>query len=412
MAIKGLETTSDIRQVPETWAVIPARGGSKAVPDKNIRLLAGRPLLTHDVEAALRAGSVQRVIVSTDSPRIAAIARDAGAEIVWRPPEISGDTASSETALLHVLDHLGQTERRHPQQLAFLQCTSPFTAAEDIDGCVRRLVEAEADTVVAVTPFHYFVWRADAAGDAVGVNHDKTFRQRRQDREPQYIETGAVYVMRTAGFLAHRHRFFGRTAMYVMPEERVFEIDEALDFELAEARVELLQRCRRQALLPWPPAALVMDFDGVFTDDRVLVHQDGTESVACHRGDGLGLERLRAAGLPMVVISKERNPVVRARCAKLGLECHHGVDAKLELLRGWLAERDLPAERTVYIGNDVNDLDCLRFVGCGVTPADAHPTARAAADVVLRACGGRGALRELADLLAPQLAGRPPEGAP
>ncbi len=155
--------------------------------------------------------------------------------------------------------------------------------------------------------------------------------------------------------------------------------------------------------LPARPAALVMDFDGVFTDNRVLVDQDGREAVRCDRSDGLGLERLRDLGLPLLVLSKERNPVVGARCAKLRLECLQGVDDKRPALERWCAERGLDLARVVYVGNDVNDLACFAAVGCAVAVADAHADALEAADVVLTKRGGRGALRELADLLAPGL---------
>jgi len=152
--------------------------------------------------------------------------------------------------------------------------------------------------------------------------------------------------------------------------------------------------------LPKPVTALVMDFDGVFTDNRVYVFQDGREAVACNRSDGLGLIRLRKLGLPMIVISTEENPVVSARCKKLGLSCRQGVDDKLMELKKWLAANRLDIRGVVYIGNDVNDLDCLNAVGCAVVPSDAWPEARAAADIVLRHPGGAGALRELCDLIA------------
>ncbi|HEX4351521.1 MAG TPA: HAD hydrolase family protein, partial [Polyangiales bacterium] len=238
---------------------------------------------------------------------------------------------------------------------------------------------------------------------AVGVNHDKRVRPRRQDREPEFIETGAVYAMRVAGFRAARHRFFGDTVMYEMPAERVCEIDESVDLEVAE--VLLRQRARGHALslLPRPIEALVMDFDGVLTDNRVWVDQDGRESVACSRGDGLGLELLRARGLPMLVLSKEKNSVVAARCRKLNLEYRQGIDAKLDVLRSFCRERAIALERTIYVGNDVNDLECLAAVGCGVAVADAHPIAKRQAGLVLQAPGGLGAVRELCDLILDQL---------
>lgn len=224
-----------------TIAIIPARGGSKGIPRKNLQPLAGKPLVAHTIEQARAAHTIDRILVSTDDAEIGAVAQHYGAEVLWRPAAISGDTASSEAALLHALDALQQSEGAAPELVAFLQCTSPLTQAADIDGAVHALLAEEADTALAVTPFHYFLWQQDEQGNAVGVNHDKAVRLLRQQRAPQYRETGAVYVMRTAGFRQAKHRFFGKTALYIMPAERCLEIDEPFDLQMAEW---LLQRQR------------------------------------------------------------------------------------------------------------------------------------------------------------------------
>lgn len=205
--------------------------------------------------------------------------------------------------------------------------------------------------------------------------------------------------MRTQGFLTARFRFFGRTAMHEIPVEHWQEIDEPVDFQIAEERMARLHRRDRAAGLPCPLRALVMDFDGVHTDDRVFVSTSGEEAVACSRADGMGIELLRKAGLAMTVISKERNAVVAARCAKLQIECTHGVEDKLPLMLEWLDQRGIAAAEAIYVGNDINDLACMAAVGCAIAPADAHPTALAQADVVLSSAGGKGALRELAEMI-------------
>lgn len=380
-------------------AVIPARGGSKGILRKNLRMVAGTALVARAVEQARQSAAVDRVIVSTDDPEIAALAEQHGAEIVMRPESISGDTATSESALVHVLDTLQEQEGRKPDVLVLIQCTSPLTTSADIDGTVRALLDEDADASLAVTPFHYYVWRPGPAGAAVGINHDPAVRRRRQDIEPQYLETGAAYAMRVPGFERARHRFFGKIAMYVMPHERCLEIDEPVDLEVAETLARAGGRDRMAAVLPRPIQAIVFDFDGVFTDNRVLVAQDGREAVWCHRGDGMGLAALKRSGLPLLVLSAEKNPVVQARCDKLGLSCLSGVADKRSVLAQWLAERGVDRAQVVYLGNDVNDLECLAMVGCGVVVADAHPLAKRAARLVLSERGGHGAIRELADLI-------------
>jgi CMP-N-acetylneuraminic acid synthetase len=219
-------------------AIIPARGGSQGLPRKNVLPLAGKPLVAWSIEAARAAREVHRVVVSTDDDEIARVSERFGAEVVRRPPAISGNEASSESALLHALEHLQATEGYRPELTIFLQCTSPLTAGADIDGTVHALREQAADTALAVVDFHYFVWRRDGA-DAVGVNHDKRVRMRRQEREPQFLEAGAVYVMKTEGFLAAKHRFFGTTALYSMPADRRLEIDDDVDLGVAEAMMAM-----------------------------------------------------------------------------------------------------------------------------------------------------------------------------
>lgn len=383
----------------ETLAVIPARGGSKGIPRKNARPVGGKPLVGWTVEAARAAERVDRVVVSTDDPEIAALSARYGAGVVPRPAEISGDLASSEAALRHALDHLRDTEGYAPERLVFLQCTSPLTAPEDIDGTIEALEREGADTALAVVPFHYFLWRRGDDGGGLGINHDKAVRLLRQQRAPEFLETGAVYVMKTAGFLEVGHRFFGKTALYEMPAERRWEVDDPIDMEIAEVLLRRGARASRRDTLPARLDCLVFDFDGVFTDNRVTVLEEGHEAVVCSRGDGMGIEMLRKAGWPMVVISKEPHPIVAARCAKLKIECFQGVEDKLTVLRDWLARDGHALERTLYVGNDVNDLPCLTAVGCPVVVADAHPEARQAARLILDNPGGQGALRELAELV-------------
>jgi len=152
-------------------------------------------------------------------------------------------------------------------------------------------------------------------------------------------------------------------------------------------------------VLPEKPLLLVLDFDGVMTDDRVYVGQDGAETVACTRGDGMGITLLRRAEFPVLVLSTEENPVVGARCRKLRIECRQGIPDKTLELGKILAERKAPAEGVVYVGNDVNDIGCLRLAGCGLAVADAHPLVKKAARAVLGCPGGKGAVREIAELI-------------
>lgn len=385
--------------VPSCLAVIPARGGSKGIPRKNLQRVGGLPLVARTSRAALAASTVTRVVVSTDDAEIAAVARVAGAEVVQRPAALGGDRASSESALVHVLEHLDDTEGYQPELLVFLQCTSPLTLPADIDGTVAALLREGADSAFTASPEHPHLWRRDGTGAAVGVNHDSAVRLPRQQVEPQFLETGAVYAVRAAAFRKLQHRFIGRVVLHEVPRSRAPEVDDPSDLDIVRALAARLDAQDRAARLPNPVGAIVFDFDGVHTDDSVLTFSDGTEAVLAKRGDGLGVERLRRSGIPAIVVSKERNPVVAARCRKLQLDVLQGVDDKLPALREWAGSAGIDLASVVYLGNDINDLDCLLAVGCGVVVADAHPDVLPAAQIVLDAAGGRGAVRELIDLV-------------
>lgn len=381
--------------------IVPARGGSKGIPRKNLRLVGGVPLVARSVAAAVAAARVDEVIVSTDDGEIAAVAEAYGARAIMRPDALSTDTASSEAALLHVLEVLAG-EAVHPDLVVFLQCTSPFTSADEIDRCVAALDDPRAAAALSVTADHGFLWTMAPDGFAVGINHEWTEpRKRRQDLPPQFRETGSIYVMRTAAFLERRTRFCG-PVVAVPIDVPCAEIDSPLDLEVAEAVARSLGGTAASSALDGRVArvrALVMDFDGVHTDDRVTVGVEGDEYVACSRSDGMGVEMLRKRGLHLLILSKEVSSVVAARGRKLKVEVRHGIEDKLPEMQRWLAEKGVRLDETCYIGNDVNDAACLAAVGLAVVPADGHPDVVSLADIVTVKRGGRGALRELAELL-------------
>jgi YrbI family 3-deoxy-D-manno-octulosonate 8-phosphate phosphatase len=383
--------------------VIPARGGSKGIPQKNLQPVQDRSLITRAVTAAL-AANVGRVVVTTDNDAIAAQARAAGAEIIERPASLSGDTASTESALLHVLDTLEARGETLPDLLVLVQCTSPFVTAQDIAGTLGRMDETGADTAHSVVQSHGFLWRQSGNGAAEGINHDKSSRPRRQDRDPEYLETGGVYAMRLPGFRTARHRFFGKTVLYPVSPLRALEIDTPDD--LVAARLLAPLASQDIPPLPDPLHGIVFDFDGVMTDDRVIVSEMGEEAVVCSRADGLGIERLRARGLRMAVISRERNPVVARRCAKLELECIQASTDKETAFRAFCAEWGTAPSQVIFVGNDLPDNACLMLAGLGVAVADAHPETRAIAGLTLTRAGGHGAVRELCDLVLAAIDGR------
>ncbi|MFI7699869.1 N-acetylneuraminate synthase family protein [Nonomuraea sp. NPDC049480] len=365
-------------------AVVPARGGSAGVPLKNLALVGGVPLVTRAVRACLRAELVDQVVVSTDHDRIAETAREAGALVIDRPEELSGATASSESAVLHALDTLGAD----PEVVVLVQCTSAFIDPDDLSAAVRKVLDGEADSVVSGLPTHEFLWTSAGAG----VNHDPAVRQRRQDREAQFRENGAFYVMRASGLREHGHRFFGTTAVQPVPPQHAIEVDNPEDLELVRALAPFIDRPE-----PIDVDCVITDFDGVHTDDRAYVDSDGREMVLVSRSDGMGVSLLRRSGVKVLIMSTEHNPVVAARARKLGVPVLQGLTEKRTVLRDWLRIEGLDPARVAYVGNDVNDLGPMSEVGWPIATPDAHPRVRAAARVVLTRPGGSGAVRELCD---------------
>ena len=367
---------------------------------KNIQPVAGKPLVVHSIEHALAARSVDRVVVSTDDSSIAEVAKSAGAEVIARPAEIAGDAAPSEAALLHALDAL-RAQDYEPDIVVFLQPTSPLRGAGDVEGAVRTLIREKADSLISVMPLHAFVWRRNGT-EMKSVTYDYRQRPRRQDIPEHFIENGSIYVFRPWVLRELGNRLGGKIAVHPMSLTQTLQIDEQRDLELANALASLAPASRARGRFK-DLKLLAVDFDGVMTDNRVLVSEDGREAVRCHRGDGWGIARLREVGIEVMILSTEENPVVRARADKLRIEVTHGCKDKLAALKGLASERDLRPDQIAYIGNDVNDLDCLCWVGHPIVVADATTGVRKAAALVTTRNGGKGAVQEVADWILEDL---------
>lgn len=216
-------------------ALIPARGGSKGVPNKNLQKIGGTTLVGRSVTAAFQSQYVNRVVVSTDDETIGDVAASCGALTIQRPPELSGDTASSESALLHALDQLELLGPPLEPNIIFLQCTSPFTTGGQIDSVLQVLDNPKYNSAFSVVPWHGFLWNLDGAG----LNHDPDApRLRRQELTPSYLETGALYAMRTSVFREKLNRFC-QPSKPVLIEGSGPDIDTHEDLELCRLLYDL-----------------------------------------------------------------------------------------------------------------------------------------------------------------------------
>jgi N-acylneuraminate cytidylyltransferase len=240
-------------QRKEVLAIIPARGGSKGIPGKNLQPLDGIPLLVHTIKAALAAERVTRVVVSTDDEGIASVARDAGAEVpVMRPAELATDTSPTEPSMTHMVEWLEKEQGYRPDAVVLLQATSPLRGPGPIDACVSAVLSGDFDSALTACEDRSFYWEPKQGkergevkgGEALPVAslYDYTSRPRRQDMAPRYRENGAVYAIRRDLFISGGNRLGGRIGAVLMPVMDSVEIDDPQELELAGLVLELKKK--------------------------------------------------------------------------------------------------------------------------------------------------------------------------
>ncbi len=395
---------------PEVLVLIPARGGSKGIPRKNIRDFAGAPLIAYSIAAGSQSQLVTRVIVSTDDEEIAAVARDWGAETPFlRPAEFAQDDTTDLPVFEHALRWLRENEGYQPEIVIQLRPTSPIRPVGLLDEAIGILLEhPEADCVRGVVPsgqnpFKMWLINNDGQLDPLlkvaGVS--EPYNAPRQALPQTYWQTGHIDAIRATSIL-DKHSLTGDVILPLLIDPLfTVDIDTIEDFQnsarlIYDPRIKAVDPLKGRRSFPEKITYLIMDFDGVLTDDKVQVDQDGRESVRCSRSDGFGIMMLKQnSSIQPMILSRESNPVVTARARKLEIEVFQSVLNKDQAIQALITERHLNPSELIYIGNDLNDLVVLPLVGYFVCPSDAHPQVLRQADLVLNHSGGKGAVREL-----------------
>lgn len=400
---------------PEVLAIIPARGGSKGIPKKNIRDFAGFPLISYAITAGLRSDYVTRVVVSTDDEEIAEVAEKWGANVPFmRPKELAEDHTTDFPVLTHCLDWLEKYEKYIPDIVVWLRPTSPIRPKWCVDSAVRMLLQhPEGDSVRGVVeagqnPFK--MWKIDDSSgqmqpllDIPGV--EEPYNAPRQMLPPVYWQTGHIDAIWLKTIKEKNSMTGEKLFPLVIPSKFTVDIDIPDDWPEAEKTLlknlsEVVDPSSQRRTFPQEIDMILLDFDGVLTDDRVWVSETGVEMVAANRADGLGLEKLRnLTGIPVMVISRESNQVVKQRCQKLKLPVLQAVLDKEKAVKEIIQEKNLDPDNIIFMGNDINDLPVFPEVGFAVAPANAHQEVLRRADMVLSKAGGRGAVRELCDMI-------------
>jgi N-acylneuraminate cytidylyltransferase len=397
----------------EVLAIIPARGGSKSIPHKNIQPFLGYPLIAFSIAAAQQAALVTRVIVSTDDEEIAEVAREFGAETPFvRPAEFAQDASTDFPVFSHALNWLKENEKYEAKQVVQLRPTSPLRPKGLIDEAINVINEhPSADSVRGLVPAGqnpHKMWRINEDGsmknllDVEGVR--EPYNAPRQSLPGIYWQTGHIDVIRTETILKKESMSGERVwpvyidAAYSIDIDTFGDLDQAERY-MSEVDLDVIWPGKAKRAFPKKVSLLLLDFDGVMTDDRVWVDETGREMVAANRGDGMGISLIKQAGVKVAVLSTETNPVVAARCKKLGIPVHQGLKDKAAVVKQVLKESNVDAAETIFVGNDVNDIDSFPLVGFAAVPKDAHRNARREADLQLKQFGGQGAVREVCDLI-------------
>jgi N-acylneuraminate cytidylyltransferase len=396
-------------------AIIPARGGSKGIPRKNIRSFAGYPLIAWSIAAAKKSELVTRIIVSTDDEEIAAVAREWGAETPFlRPAELAQDNSTDLPLFQHALAWLKENEGYEPEIVVQLRPTSPIRPIGILDGAIKILTNhPDADCVRGVVPAGqnpFKMWRFNGEEkplaqllEVPGI--DEPYNAPRQILPPVYWQTGHIDAIRVSTIVNKKSLTGDVIYPLVIDPKYTVDIDTLADWAKYEAVIygglEVVSPGKSRKEMPKTTKMIICDFDGVVTDNLVLTDENGKETVSASRSDSMHIKTLREKGVEVMILSSEPNPVVMARAKKMGVEAIHGVGLKDKgrVMREVLEQKKLRAEDVIYVGNDLNDLPCFEIAGWSVAVADAYPEVLRAADYVLTKNGGQGAVRELCEMV-------------
>lgn len=381
-------------------AFIPVRGGSKSIPLKNIQPINGRPLVYWTIDAAIQCGKIDAVYICTDSDAIKDCVMQykqttANTEKLYcidRPLETATDTASTESVMLYF------AEKFEFEQMILIQATSPLLTKEHLEEAICHYESEKSDSLLSVVRQKRFIWEETEEG-AKPVNYDFLNRPRRQEFSGYLVENGAFYITSKENLLQSGCRISGKIHTYEMPEETYFEIDEPSDWliieQLMKKREEQKSKTKKKKI-----QLFATDCDGVLTDGGMYYSEQGDELKKFSTQDGLGIRLLRESGVKIAIITGEDTKIVERRAQKLKIDyVYQGIRDKLPVLQKLADELGISMEEVAYMGDDVNDVECIHNAALGFSVPNAREEAKKAADVVVSQKGGDGAVREAVEYI-------------
>jgi YrbI family 3-deoxy-D-manno-octulosonate 8-phosphate phosphatase len=375
------------------FSIIPARGGSKSIPRKNLKTLLGKPLIAWSIEQSCASHYIDLTIVSTEDPEIAQVSEKYGAKVILRPRKLSTDTTPTEPVLIDAIDRLSK-EGVKPQYIVLLQPTSPIRRPCDIDQAIKMLIDESGDSLLSVRENRSFFWSRENKA----LNYDYLARPRRQDKQWEFVENGSIYITKREILLKEKNRLGGNILTYTMPDWASVEIDTPFDFEvvrfIAHRKLAVLKKNLHKIKLA------LFDVDGVFTDGSVYVDERGHELLRFSRIDGKGIEMLHKAGVTIAVITSEDTTIVKERMRKLNIRyVYTGVSNKEQVYDSIKNEFDLKDDEIAYSGDDIGDLNVIRKAGFAACPMNAVDPVKFECDYISNYKGGAGFVREICDLI-------------
>lgn len=381
-------------------AFIPVRGGSKSIPKKNIKKIAGKPLVYWVIDAALNSKVFDGIYISTDDEEIKNIVLKHSLadklNVIDRGPATATDTASTESAMLEF------ALKYEFDEIALIQATSPLLEAIHLKEAFEKFSSDEqAESLLSLCRQERFIWK-DEKGNCVPVNYDPMSRPRRQDFGGFLVENGSFYITSRKELLKSGNRLSGKITYYEMPSETYFELDEPSDWVIIENILENFKsnHCEEKSK---NIKLFLTDVDGVLTDAGMYYSEKGDELKKFNTRDGKGLELLRGKSIKTGIVTSEITEIVKRRAEKLKIDFlyqgkKHG--GKLDAAKDICRQLDISIDEVAYIGDDINCYELLSSVGVAACPSDANDEIKNIPNIIqLNKRGGEGVVREFIQLL-------------
>ena len=379
-------------------AFIPVRGGSKSIPQKNIKSFCGKPLVYWSIAALQDCKKVDAIIVATDSTEIEHTVLQFGfdkVEIYRRSAENATDTASTESVMI---EYIQQSNLSGNNFLMLVQATSPLTQTSQFDEALDMYLQDKYDSMLTCVRHFRFFWNEDGTSK----NYDYRNRPRRQNFKGELMENGAFYINTVKNILACTNRLSGKIGIYEMPEYMAFELDEPDDWYVMEHLMRK-HNLNQKTVLKSNIRLVLTDVDGVLTDGGMYYTETGDEMKKFNTRDGMAFELLRQAGIKTGMITSESTKIVESRSKKLKTDYlvqGRREGGKLSAVQDICLQEGIALDSVAYIGDDINCFELLSAVGLPACPIDALRPIKEIANIhILSKKGGEGVFREFVEYI-------------